>query len=77
METTKVFMKGRSQAVHIPKKYRFNSAKVEIRRHGSGILLSPIINKEALQAFLDLPYCPDFSVDRSAAQEIQLREWFE
>ena len=65
METTKVFMKGRSQAVHIPKKYRFNAAKVEIRRQGNGILLSPITSKEALKDFLDMPCCPDFSLDRS------------
>lgn len=42
METAKVFWSGRSQAVRLPKEYRFNTDTVRIRRHGSGIILEPI-----------------------------------
>ena len=36
METAKVFWSGRSQAVRLPKAYRFESDEVRIRRHGDG-----------------------------------------
>ena len=76
METAKIFMTGRSQAVRIPKKYRFNAAEVEIRRRGNSVVLTPISGKDALQAFLDLPGCPDFRIDREDAQRIQKRDLF-
>ena len=34
METAKVFWSGRSQAVRLPKTFRFESEEVRIRRHG-------------------------------------------
>lgn len=76
METAKIFMTGRSQAVRIPKKFRFNAAEVEIRRRGNSVVLTPISDTDALQAFLDLPCCPDFKIDRETAQEIQKRDLF-
>jgi antitoxin VapB len=42
METAKVFWSGRSQAVRLPKEYRFESAEVRIRRHGNAVILEPI-----------------------------------
>ena len=51
METAKVFENGRSQAVRLPKKYRFNSDEVYIQQLGDAVLLIP---KESLrQTFLD------------------------
>ena len=77
METTKIFMAGRSQAVRIPKKYRFNASQVEIRRQGNSIILSPISDKEAaLRAFLAMPPCPDFQIDRDDLQQVQERDLF-
>ena len=76
METAKVFMTGRSQAVRIPKKYRFNTTEVEIRRQGNNIILSPISGKDALQAFLEMPPCPDFQIDRENGQRLQERNLF-
>lgn len=40
--TTTVFLNGRSQAVRIPKDFRFDSKKVSIRRLGDGLILEPI-----------------------------------
>lgn len=41
MDTAKVFMSGRSQAVRLPKEYRFDTAEVYIRRTAEGVLLVP------------------------------------
>jgi antitoxin VapB len=42
MERAKIFMTGRSQAVRIPKAYRFEGEEVEIRREGERVILQPI-----------------------------------
>lgn len=76
MEIAKVFMTGRSQAVRIPKKYRFDSSEVEIRRQGNKLILSPLSTQDALQAFLDMPCFPNFEIDRTNAQAMQDRELF-
>ena len=76
METAKIFKTGRSQAVRLPKKYRFATSEVEIRREGDKVILTPISRENALEAFLALPKCPDFELDRSEAQKVQERELF-
>lgn len=42
MDTAKVFWTGRSQAVRLPRAYRFASEQVRIRRVGSAVVLEPI-----------------------------------
>lgn len=42
MDIAKVFWSGRSQAVRLPKAFRFESEAVRIRRHGQAIILEPI-----------------------------------
>lgn len=42
METAKVFWSGRSQAVRLPKAFRFEGEEVRIRRHGAAVILEPI-----------------------------------
>lgn len=42
MDTAKVFWSGRSQAVRLPKEYRFDEKEVRIRRHGATVILEPI-----------------------------------
>jgi antitoxin VapB len=44
METAKVFWTGRSQAVRLPKEFRFEASEVRIRRRGSAVILEPIAN---------------------------------
>lgn len=41
MKTAKVFMNGRSQAVRLPKEFRFQGASVYLKRVGKGVLLLP------------------------------------
>lgn len=42
MDKAKVFWSGRSQAVRLPKEFRFDSDEVRIRRHGNSVILEPI-----------------------------------
>ena len=51
METAKIFDNGRSQAVRLPKKYRFKDNEVYIHRLGNAVMLIP--KDAAWQTFLD------------------------
>jgi antitoxin VapB len=42
MEKAKLFWSGRSQAVRLPKDFRFTGEEVRIRRHGSAVILEPV-----------------------------------
>ena len=42
MATAKLFMTGRSQAVRLPKEFRFDGKEVRIRRIGQGVLIEPL-----------------------------------
>lgn len=42
METAKLFWTGRSQAVRLPKDFRFDGEAVRIRRHGASVILEPL-----------------------------------
>jgi antitoxin VapB len=44
MATAKLFWSGRSQAVRLPKDFRFQGEEVRIRRHGNAVVLEPIAN---------------------------------
>ena len=49
MKTAKIFTTGRSQAVRLPKEFRFDAEDVGIKRIGSAVLLYP---KEAAWAMM-------------------------
>ena len=74
METAKLFENGRSQAVRLPKKYRFSGDEVLIRRLGRAVILLP--KDEAWQAFLDgiHTFTPDFMEDGRDANHPVRRE---
>lgn len=38
----KLFWTGRSQAVRLPKEFRFEGSEVEIRREGTKVILEPV-----------------------------------
>jgi antitoxin VapB len=42
MKTAKLFMNGRSQAVRLPREFRFLGKEVWIRREGSCVILEPV-----------------------------------
>ena len=41
MKTAKVFRQGNSQAVRLPKEFRFQEEEVFIRKNGDNVLLTP------------------------------------
>ena len=41
MQTAKLFKNGRSQAVRLPKEYRFDGDRVFIKRVGNAVVLIP------------------------------------
>jgi len=57
MDTAKIFWPGRSQAVRLPKNFRFEEQEVRIRRHGKAVILEPPAENrdwlDAISAALD------------------------
>ncbi|MGA3132118.1 MAG: AbrB/MazE/SpoVT family DNA-binding domain-containing protein [Terracidiphilus sp.] len=47
----KLFWNGRSQAVRLPKEFRFEGNRVRVRRVGGGVLLEPVADakKESIE----------------------------
>ena len=43
-KTAKLFRNGRSQAVRLPREFRFDGDEVRIRQFGEGVLLEPVIS---------------------------------
>ena len=65
MKAAKIFENGRSQAVRLPKEYRFNEAEVNVNKVGDIIMLIPKNSKwnsliESLDIFTD-----DFMAERN------------
>jgi len=60
----KLFRNGRSQAVRLPREFRFKGDRVRIRRVPEGVLLQPVMtDPKELFAFLDrfrsIPFMED------------------
>ena len=51
METAKIFTSGNSQAVRLPKEYRFHTDEVSIQKVGESIILYP--KEKALSTFIE------------------------
>ncbi len=63
MQTAKLFQNGQSQAVRLPKSFRFEGTEVTIKHVGEGILLLPLKHStKQLLSLLD-------SVDETVALE--------
>ena len=64
MDTARLFQSGRSQAVRLPKEYRFAGTEVVVKHFGNGVLLLPADNPwQTLQAGLDA-FEPGFTLTR-------------
>lgn len=76
MEKAKIFINGHSQAVRLPKKYRFNVKEVKVVQLGKSIVLSPI-SKGWKQVFNNISTIPnnDFLLERDDV-EPQERKYF-
>lgn len=51
--TAKIFTTGGSQAVRLPKEYRFEGKEVNIRREGSRVILEPVAKSKWPRGFFD------------------------
>ena len=65
MSTAKLFSHGRSQAVRLPKEFRFTGTEVHVRRVGDDVVLSarPAPSAEALLQALDA-FEPGLMIER-------------
>lgn len=65
-DIAKVFWSGRSQAVRLPKAYRFDTEAVRIRREGDAVILEPVADD-----WVGFPRLPDDLADQvlAAAEE--------
>ena len=52
-ETARLFAHGGSQAVRLPKAFRFEGGEVSIRREGDAVILEPVRKRATTQAELD------------------------
>ena len=43
--TAKLFMHGGSQAVRLPKAFRFEGAEVSVRKEGDAVILEPVVRR--------------------------------
>lgn len=74
-DVAKVFMSGRSQAVRLPKAYRFDCAEVEVSREGDAVVLRPRRGepwarlKAALAAFDETGFAASFPEEREQPPE--------
>jgi antitoxin VapB len=74
----KLFKNGSSQAVRLPREFRFKGDKVRIRRSGNCVVLEPLIAdpEEWLAALKSIPADPDFMAQRNQPRAPK-REIFE
>ncbi len=73
MNTARILPSGRSQAVRLPKEYRFQGTDVLIKHFGNGVLLLPIdMSWTMLEAALE-EFEPGFQLKREQTEE-QTRE---
>ena len=64
MKTAKLFQNGQSQAVRLPKEFRFEGDEVFIKKSGSAVVLIPIVNSwDSLINSLD-KFTRDYMGDR-------------
>lgn len=73
MDTAKVFWSGRSQAVRLPRDYRFEGDEVRIRRHGAAVVLEPVASDWLWLDALVAPVDADFAAAAEAPVDEQLR----
>jgi antitoxin VapB len=66
IQFAKLFQNGGSQAVRLPKEFRFKSDKVRIRRVGKSVVLEPLGDDPAewLAELKKVPADPDFMKER-------------
>lgn len=74
MERAKLFQSGRSQAVRLPKQFRFGGSEVFVKRVGKAVVLLPADDAwDSLAQALDL-FSDDYMAERQQPSAQQQRE---
>lgn len=74
MMMAKVFENGRSQAIRLPKEYRFKDDEVIVNKVGDVVILVPKSAKwDTFMKAVDM-FSPDFMVEDRGVQYLQERE---
>ena len=69
MDTARLFQSGRSQAVRLPKAYRFSGTEVTVKHFGNGVLLLPIEDPwQTMEAGL-AAFEPGFQLSREQPEQ--------
>lgn len=76
MQTAKLFINGRSQAVRLPKEYQFSGNDVLIQKVGDAVILMP--HEKSWEVFLHglQSFSDDFMTEGRDQGEYQNRESF-
>ena len=76
MKTAKLFKNGDSQAVRLPKEFRFKGTEVYLRRMGNAVVLLP--KAKSWDTLIDslAKFPPDFMNDREQPRQADRRETF-
>ena len=77
MKTAKLFQNGQSQAVRLPKEFRFKGDEVFIKKSGSAVILIPLVNSwDSLFGSLD-KFTKDFMPNRDQPKKQKREPVFE
>ena len=77
MKTAKLFQNGQSQAVRLPKKFRFEGDEVFIKKSGGAVVLIPLVNSwDSLIGSLD-KFTKDYMADRDQPKQQKREAIFE
>jgi antitoxin VapB len=68
-DTAKIFTSGRSQAIRLPKDYRFKGNEVYIKKEKGKVILSEKPQKTWAEIFRDFSGDPGFSVHRELLKD--------
>lgn len=77
MKTAKLFSNGQSQAVRLPKEFRFKGDAVYIKRSGSAVVLIPLVNSwDSLFGSVE-KFSKDFMAERYQPKQQKREPLFE
>ena len=69
MDTARLFQSGRSQAVRLPKEYRFAGTEVVVKHFGNGVLLLPVDDPWQTLAAGLAAFEPGFEITREQPEK--------
>lgn len=77
MTVAKLFWSGNSQALRLPKSFRFNASEVQLKKVGNKVIIEPIVDDWSWLALLGEP---DLTMEKSIldarqTEQQQERDW--